>query len=137
MSKKTYTLVVSLASVLGLLITIAPLIRSVLEYRSPQFVEPNAELASLEIFILAKGKLGISQEMWAGKQQSERSGLYMLKFWERGEWEAMYEAAKTQHIQAVRSKALHDLTAYASLCALCVVLSIAHLLWARRLSAPN
>jgi len=56
----------------------------------------------------------------------------MLKFWEREEWQAMYEATKSQHVESVKHGALSDAIAYGSLFALCVVLLVTHLLWAQR-----
>lgn len=134
MDLRTYALAVSFASIIGLLLTIAPLARNALEYRSPQLVDLKPELASLETFVLAKGKLGLSQEMWASKQQAEKSGLYTIKFWERDEWQAMYDAERNQHLHAVRSEASRNLVAYGLLAFLCLGLVLVHVGWARRLS---
>jgi hypothetical protein len=134
MNLRTYTLAVSLAAIIGLLVTIAPLIRDVLEYRSPapQVVEPH-ELNSLEAFVIAKEK-------------NQRIVQAMIE--DRGEWNAtwgqqwqtMYEAARAQHlenvrqqVESIRTKAAHNIAAYGTLCGLCILLLPTHLLWVRRL----
>jgi hypothetical protein len=48
MNSRTYTVVASLAALLGLLVAIVPLLQSAGEYCSPDSVEPRPELASPE-----------------------------------------------------------------------------------------
>lgn len=125
MNLRTYALSVSLAAIIGLLATIAPLLRSVLEYRSPDSVDPQAELTSLEAFVSAKEK-----DEWKVSLMFRDRDNWNARFGER--WRVMYDAAKMQQIQAVRSRARNNLLAYGTLCALCAGLPASHLLWARR-----
>jgi hypothetical protein len=105
MSLKTYTLLVSLAAVIGLLVTIAPLLRSALEYKSPESVEPRTELASLEAFVLARNTGGM-EDVLKARHLAATSGTSLIETWDRATWQAMYDAAKTQHIQGTRSRRL-------------------------------
>lgn len=133
MNLRTYTLSVSLAAIVGLLLTVVPLIRNALEYRSPspELTEPH-ELSSLEAFVVAKGRNANEVSLML----TNRNGWYG-RF--GNEWQAIYDAAKAQHADAVRQqveskrqRAVSNLAAYGTLCALCVLLLITHLLWARR-----
>jgi hypothetical protein len=121
MNLRTYTLSVSFAAIIGLLISVLPLVHSALEYHSPEFVEPQPELASLEIFVLAKNKLA-GDEMLKTWRYAEQMKFYMVRFWERDEWQAMYDAAKKQHLEGVRRRAYRTTIAYGTLCGLCLVL---------------
>jgi len=134
MNLRTYTLSVSLAAIVGLLLSVVPLMRSIFEYRSPspEITEPH-ELASLEAFVAAKSRnanevtlMLMNRNGWYGRYGGDQ-------------WQAMYDAAKAQHAEAVRQqveaisqRAASNLAAYGTLCGLSVVLLITHLLWARR-----
>lgn len=133
MNLRTYTLSVSLAAIVGLLLSVMPLVRSVLEYRSPSSVlKAPAELSSLEVFVV-------------GKSRNPGEVNYMLRDregWYESfgkQWQALYDEAKAHHTeavrkqtQAIRQKAMGNLVAYGILCGVCVLLMITHLLWMRR-----
>jgi len=127
---RIYALVVSLAAVIGLLLSVVPFVHGVLEYRSPELVEPRQELASLENFVLAKSRMGDPEDALKGRRYGQ---FAVVNFWERDQWQATYEAAKSQYVESVKRKAARDCIAYGSLFALCIALLITHLLWARRI----
>jgi hypothetical protein len=139
MNLRTYTLSVSLAAIIGLLLSVVPLVRNALEYRSPSpgFTEPR-ELSSLEAYVVANEK----NEWIIRKMNADHNGWNQV--WGQ-QWKAMYDAAKTQHtdatrqqVESIRRKAVSNLAAYGTLCGLCLVLLVMHLLWARRvLSTPS
>jgi len=137
MTLKTYALAVSLASTVGLLTSIVPLARAALEYRMPGSIDPKPELASLETFVIARGKMGVTEDMWDTKELFERSKLYTVRFWDRDEWQVMYDATKNQQARAARLKATRDLVAYGILVVLCVGLAIIHVGWARRIASKE
>lgn len=132
MSLRTYTLAVSLAAIVGLLVAAVPLVRGALEYRRPWIAMPEPqELSSLDMFITAKAK----------KEEARRARYYPE---EEGMWQGMYEAAKAQHVQNAsreiefaRQKAARTVIAYGSLAGICLLLLTAHLLWARRVSGQT
>lgn len=126
MNLKAYTLSVSLAATIGLLLAVVPLVRNTLEYRQPwtAISEPQ-ELGSLQAFATAKAK----------GAEARRA----LRYPE--EWQEVYDTAKAQYaenarlqIESARQSAARNIVAYGSLTGLCVVLLITHLLWARRVS---
>jgi hypothetical protein len=129
MNLKNYALSVSLAAIIGLLLVVAPLVRSALEYRSPELVEPRPELASLDVFILARDPHRSTEDVVTARRYAQ---LYVVNFWDRNEWQAMYLAEKSQHVESVKHKALVGVIAYGSVCGLCIVLLITHLIWSRR-----
>jgi hypothetical protein len=127
MNLRTYTLSVSLAAIAGLLLSVVPLVRSALEFRSPspEITEPR-ELSSLEAYVVANEKAE-----WVIRKMSTDHNE-----WSQGwgqQWQAMYDAAKAQHTEAIRRKAIGNLVAYGTLCGLCLVILITHLLWTRRI----
>jgi hypothetical protein len=134
MSLKTYALAVSFASLIGLLVTITPLTRSGLEYLSPGNLDLRPELASLEVYVLAKGRGGLTDEMWAARTRGHLYG-YLLTLWDKAEWQAMYDAARNQQIQASHSKAARDVSAYGILAIFCLGMLVLHLAWARHLAS--
>lgn len=134
MTLKTYTLAVSLAATIGLLVAVTPLVRSFLEYRSPQLVDARPELVSLEAFVLSKTNLGIKGESESARIQAMMAARKGVNLLERGEWQALFDAEREQHFYAVRSKASRNLIAYGILVALCTGLLIVHLRWALRLN---
>lgn len=145
MSLRTYTLLAALAAIIGLLVAIVPLLRSALEYRSPEIVEPQPELASLEAFVAAKSKNALAaltalrnRDRHEVDAKEHNLKVSPEKFFglddEADQWDAMYAAAKTQHIEGVRSKALRDSIAFGGLCLVSVIVLITHLTWARRLA---
>lgn len=134
MNLKTYTLSVSIAAIIGLLVTAAPLVRNVLEYRSPspQTTERH-ELGSVEAFVMANEK-----NQRVVQLMIENRGEWNAEWGQQ--WQAMYETAKAQHLEnlrqqaeSIRNKAAHNIAAYGTLSGLCIVLLLTHLLWARRL----
>jgi hypothetical protein len=137
---KAYVLLVTLAAIIGLLVSVVPLVRGVLMYGSPDLVDTRPELASLDTFILNKSKpVNMSEDMlslWLKHGKTEWS-FYTPTFWDRDHWQVAYEAEKNQHAQAVRSKAKCDVITYGALCAFCVLLLIIHLRWVRRLVADR
>jgi len=136
MNLKTYTLSVSLAAVIGLLLTSAPFVRSVLEYRAPEPVKTTSErteLSSLDNFILAN---------ITGQEKQRFLAIGREGVDGRVDWQTMYDAAQAQQAEAVRGliesvhrKAGQNVIAYGTLCALSVLLLITHLLWAKRLAS--
>jgi hypothetical protein len=137
MNLRIYALSVSLAAVIGLLLAIGPTIKSALEYRSPESVAPPAELASADTFFVAKGKDKSDEEEWRSAVGPQLAALQPMPSSSKREsderWHAMYDAAKAQHIQTVRSKAANNLIVYGTLCVLCIGLLAVHLRWARTL----
>jgi hypothetical protein len=136
MSLRAYTLSVSLAAVVGMLLTVVPLVRSGLEYRSPsvEMTKPR-ELASLEAFVVERGRNAaeVSLMLRSRSAWQSRYGSDM--------WQVMYDEAKAQHaealrqqVEAVRRKAARNVMAYGTLFVLSIVLLITHLIWARRVS---
>lgn len=124
MNLKTYTLLVALASVIGLLVSTVPIVRGLGLSNMPE------ELASPEAFFAARGRARIEEQ----ELRSGRRGAAGVSDWRESSderWQAMFAAARANHAQEEREK----LYAFGVLAALCIVLLITHLLWARRLSA--
>lgn len=139
MNLRVYTLTVSLVVTIGLLLSVAPALRSVLEYRT---VDMPAELASADTFFLAKGREQNERAEWLSqvtKIQAELRGGPDWRWRNQSEqkWQAMYSDAKGQYIQTARSKAFRGLATYGALCLLCIGLLITHLRWARRLAKAD
>ena len=133
MNLRTYTLFVSVAAIIGLLLSIVPLLRSFMEYRSPNSVAVPAQLASRDVFFLAKKKDKIDAA--AIKEHFHKESNVPRWWLEQNEasWQAMYDDATAQHIKTVRSQAVRNLVAYGALSTLCIGLLMIHLPWSRRL----
>lgn len=138
MNLRIYTLAVSLVATIGLLLSVAPALRSALEYRS---VDMPAELASADTFFVAKKRAQSEQAEWRlqrGSAIAER--MPPPSWWQEGSdrrWQVMYDDAKGHYIQSARSKAFRGIVSYGLVCLLCAALLVIHLRWARRLSKTD
>ena len=129
MITKAYALSVSLAAVIAVLLSAVPLVQSVLEYRSPELVESRPELASVDAFVAAKDRLAISE---LAIRATLSGDLYKAGVWSREEWEAIYNAERQQHIEAMKQRAGRNCIAYGGLWGLCFILLFIHVPLARR-----